>query len=302
MRKKMNIRKLAFAMLALLIAVACGKKEEKPAEAAADKVLVQVGDSSLMMSDVLPRIPAGLAPEDSTALFSAIVDAWVERLLLEDFGRENIEDMDRINRLTAEYRSRLIAESYRQSLRRNQKVKTPGDSIDAYYRSHLDELKLQEPLVKGLLIKLPDDVANLRQIRQWVFSGKSEDIDNIEKTGLKEALQYSFFEDRWVDFRTVAEQIPYRFTNPDNFVATRKNFETTVNGTTYLLHISSFIKSGQTMPEEYARPYVSAILDTESAADYERRLIERLYSQAKKDGKMKTVNYDPITHSMISNK
>lgn len=301
MERIMYIRSLFVGLVLLPLLSGCGKKHEESAPAAEDRVLVQVGDSSLRMSDVLPRIPTGLTPEDSTALFSAIVDAWVERLLLEDFGKENIEDMDRINRLTAEYRSRLIAESYRRSMRRNQKSKTSPDSIDAYYKSHRDEFALSTPLVKGILIKLPDDVDNLRQIRQWVFSGKSADIDNIEKAGLKEALQYSFFEDRWVDFQTVAEQIPYRFSNPDAFVASRKNFETTLNGTTYLLHISSFIKSGETMPPDYARPFVGEILDTESAADYERRLIERLYAQAKKSGKMKTINYDPVTRSMINN-
>lgn len=299
MKKNMNIRNISVALMAIILLASCGKKKEETAETTPDSVLVQVGDSSLMMSDVLPRIPAGLAPEDSTALFSAIVDAWVERLLLEDFGRENIEDMDRINRLTSEYRSRLIAESYRRSLRRNVTGKASEDSIDSYYKSHIDELKLQYPLVKGVLIKLPSDVRNLNQIRQWVFSGKSDDIDHIEKAGLKEAYQYSFFEDKWVDFQTLAEQIPYRIENPDAFVVGHKNFETTVNGITYLLHISSFIKSGQTMPQDYARPYVSAILDNESAADYERHLIERLYDQAKKSGKMKTVGYDPVTHTMI---
>lgn len=267
-----------------------------------DRILVSVGDSSLTMSDVLPRIPSGLAPEDSAALFSAIVDAWVERLLLEDFGKENIEDMDRINRLTAEYRSRLIAESYRRSIRNKRSSKVIPDSVESYYQSHKSDLTLERPLVKGVFLKLPSDVSNLKQIRQWVFGGRPQDIDNLENNGLAEAYQYSFFQDRWIDWQTVADQIPSRFDNPDGFVAANKNFETTHGGTTYLLHISSFMKSGQPMPMEFARPFVEEILDNQSAASYEQQLIERLYVQAKKDGKLKAVNYDPVTHSMLDGK
>lgn len=294
------MRKLGFMGLfaAALIASAsvflcsCGSgAEDKEVD---DELLVVVGDSSLYLRDVLLRIPGGLSEADSAAMFDAVVNSWVERVLLEDFGRRNIDDMDRIDRLTAEYRNRLIAESYRRQLRENRNSGVSDESIADYYKAHKDELLLESPVIKGIYLKIPSNAANLDNIRRWVFSGTSDGIDNLEKYGLTDALQYSFFEDRWMDWQRVARQIPYRFFEDDAFVESTDNFETEYQGVTYLLHISDFIRSGEAMPEEYATPVIAELLDSRSAADFESGILSSLYRSAVKEGRLKQYGYKKL--------
>lgn len=288
---------LVFFFLACSVISACSRKEQT--ENMQEEVLLTIGDSTLTLRDVLIRIPGGLAPEDSAAMFATIVDSWVEQLLISDFAVENINDIERIDRLTNQYRNRLIAQQYRRQLHENGKVSVSDDDLKKYYEKHKDSLLLERPVVKGILIKLPTDAKRLKEVRKWVFSGKPDDLDKLEKYGLRETLQYSIFEDRWVDWNNVAEQIPYRFYDADAFLELEQNFETSYNGVTYLLHISGYVKTGDQMPQEYAKLAITELLEKESLASYERKLLDALRNKAFKDGKLKGVNYDLFNHKYM---
>ncbi|MDE7380859.1 MAG: hypothetical protein K2N03_01855 [Muribaculaceae bacterium] len=264
-----------------------------------EDVLVSIGDSSLTLRQVLLRIPGGLAEEDSVAMFASIVDNWIDEMLLSEVANDNINNLDDIEEKTRQYRRRLIVAAYRRQLRENGQINVSEDSIRSYYTHHRESLKLERPVVKGILIKIPADASRLKDVEQWAFSGRQEDIDKLDKYGLKETLQYSFFENRWVDWQNIAEQIPYRFGDADTFLTTHKNFETTYKGITYLLHISAYKESGSEMPEEYAKLAIAERLESESLADYEQKLLSSMKKRALKEGRLKSVGYDPISHKRL---
>lgn len=272
------------ALAACLMLTSCGGSHKD--ESDSSDVIVTVGDSALTRLDVERLLPGGLAEPDSSRMADAIVSAWVSRLLLEDFGRENIDDIDRIERLTAEYRLRLIAEAYRRKLREEGASDVDAHRIHQYYQEHRDSLILDAPIVKGIFLKVHADAPNISMLRQLVFDGSPDAVDNLEKSGLAEAMQYSFFGDQWVDWQDIAGRIPYRFTDPDAFVASNVNFETSRGGSVYMLHIFDFRRSGNLMPEEYAAPLIAGIISRQSAADYERNLLVSIARKALKEGRM----------------
>ncbi|MBD5283677.1 MAG: hypothetical protein HDS31_03610 [Bacteroides sp.] len=268
----------------------CGKKEtETPGN---DDVLVTVNDSSLRMRDVLLEIPVGTAPEDSVRLFHAIVNSWVDDRLLESVAEENIDDLDRIEALVSDYRRKLIVEAYKRKVRQTAPVKLSEDSMKRYYNTHIADLKLESPLVKGLYIKLPQESPRSEDVRKWVFSASPDAIDALEKYGLEEAVQYDYFMDRWIEFGSLAEQIPYRFYDADAFLKSTKDFETSYNGFVYLVHITAYIPTGETMPYDYARRVVSDRLGDEQLNAYQRRLMTELRKNALGDGRLRTPGYD----------
>ncbi len=284
-----SLPQLALAV-ALVVVGGCGHKKE--AVDTEDDVLVTVNDSSLRMRDVVLDIPIGTVPEDSARLFHAIVNAWVDDRLLEAVAEENIEDLDRIEALVADYRRKLITEAYKRKVRQTAPVKVSEDSLKRYYQRHIDELSLESPLIKGLYIKIPQDAPRLSEVRRWVSSAKPESIDALEKYGLEEAVQYDYFLDKWIEFGNVAEQIPYRFYDPDAFLKSTNDFETSYNGFVYLLHVTEYMPSGETMPYEYARRVVSDRLGDEQLNAYERRLVTELRKDALKDGRLRAPGYD----------
>lgn len=280
------------SLLALL--GACG--EQPVAKPANDLVLMSVGDSALTLSKVVARIPEGLSEADSTALFNSIVDAWIQDMLLTKVAAENIPDMERIDRMTADYRNRLIMMEYRKRMKEDSRKAISDDEVKSYYEAHADDMRLEHPVIKGIYIKVPSNAERIENVRQWVFSASKESIDKLEKYGLKGAMQYDWFADRWVDWEMIADQIPYRFYDADAFVESTVNFETEYNGSTYFLHISEYLKSGDVMPYSFATEQIRDMLSEKYKRDSESRLMRSLFKKAVEDGSLKPVGFDPVAH------
>lgn len=258
---------------------------------------MSVGDSALTMNDVILRIPSGLSEEDSTELFNSIVERWVCTMMLRDVAAENVGELAKIDRMAEDYRNNLIIERYLRS----KQVEAPSvseESVRDYYDAHGEEMRLDAPIIKGLYLKISDSEEKLDDIRRWMASATPSAIDNIEKYGLRQASQYEYFKDRWIDWSEMAEQIPYRFYDADAFLGSTKDFETTYGGSTYLLHVFEYLPSGSVMPYEYASKRIEDMLIRENKSSYRQRLLASLYSKGIKDGKLKSGLYDPVKRMM----
>lgn len=262
-------------------------------------VLIQIGDSTLTLHEVVGRIPVGLEPADSVNLFNKIVDTWIQNLLLRQVAADNLTDLSRIDAMVDEYRNQLIVSEYRRRIKEENVDAVPDDSVRDYYRRFGAEMTLEHPLVKGIYIKLPAKSENVDEIARRMRSARPDDIDFIEKNGLRDAMQYDWFEDRWVDWQILAEQIPQRINDPDSFVASGRFFSTEYNGAVYMLRISDFIRSGEKMPYDFAAPLIADRLNEKQRTSYESRLINSLYRKALREGKLKKITYDPVTHQRI---
>lgn len=262
-------------------------------------VLIQIGDSTLTLHEVVARIPVGLEPADSVNLFDKIVDTWIQNLLLRQVAADNLTDLSRIDAMVDEYRNQLIVSEYRRRMKEENVKAVPEDSVRDYYRRFGAEMKLEQPLVRGIYIKIPAGSEHAAEITSRMRTARPEDIDYIEKHGLREAMQYDYFGDRWVDWQIVAEQIPQRIAEPDAFVAGNRFFSTEYNGSLYLLHISDFIRSGERMPYDFAAPLIADRLNEQQRTSYEARLINSLYRKALREGTLKKITYDPVTHQRI---
>ncbi len=290
---KTLIAATAFAVAAL----SCGRHDSEPRHD--PDVLVIIGDTALTLNDVVAKIPPGLEPDDSTSLFAEIVDDWIAGELLEDVASRTLPDLDRIDRMVAQYRRRLIVNSYKQVMRESRRPNVNADSIDSYWRRFGKEMILEEPLVKGIYIKLPERSVSLPEIREMFADGSTESIDRLEKENVSEAIHYDNFSDRWIEWSKIASQLPYRFYDADAFLSSTKDFETTYNGNVYILHVYSHVGSGDLMPRDYADDRIREILENRNIAVYEQSLVKALYQRALDDGRLTTVSYDPVEHKYL---
>lgn len=263
-------------------------------------ILVMVGDSALTMREVLVRIPSGLPASDSIMLFQSIVDGWLERNLLTSLAESKLDNLPEIDRLVEDYRRKLIIASYRRKLRETYQDGVGREEVENYYRLNSADMILERPVIKGLYVKIPSDAKRLADIRRWMRTATPEAIDNLERYGLEEAMEYSFFNNEWTDWDIIGRQIPYRFDNADTFVAQNTDFETSRRGITYLLHISGHLPSGEKMPFEVAEGIISERLAESRGEKYEEKLMADLYRSARASGRLRCVNYDPFEHRIIA--
>ena len=288
---------LIAATVMAVAALSCGRPgKERRYDAG---VLVIIGDTALTLEDVVMRIPPGLEPADSAALFAGVVDDWIEGQLLEEAASRTLADLDKIDRMVEQYRRRLIVNAYRRAMLEGQRVKVSPDSVDAYWRRFGSEMILDQPLVKGLYLKISAGSPSLGRARELMAEGTADGVAELERDIVGEALHYDNFTDRWVDWGTVAAQMPCRINDADAFLSSTKDFETTYNGNVYILHVTGSVASGRGMPKEYADGRIREILYSRNVAAYEKALVKALYQRAIDDGRLTTVSYDPVEHKFL---
>lgn len=280
----------------LLLSSACSKHETSTP--GSEEMLVQVGDSALTLNEVLGRIPAGLSPEDSTEMFNTIVRAWVRRMVLADLAEKNIPDMQKIEEMVESYRDGLIVDRYLELMDAQRDQDIDEQRIKDYYQQNSEQLVLREPIIKGIFLKTPSDDESAAQLRDWMRRANADALDKIDKSGLKRALQYDVFLDRWIPWHKLAQQIPYRFYDADAFVESQRDFETEYAGSLYLLHISKYMPSGKPMPYEYAREVIAGILRRSDLARSREQLLQDIYRDQMKEGVLKAGSFDPLAGKM----
>lgn len=285
------------ATAALLITGGCRKKTT-PAEESEERVLLTIDGEQLTMESVVSRIPVGIDPADSAALFKEIVDVWVSERILGKLAQRQLPNIEEIERKAASYRNRLIAREYLRQMRESKEIKVPSDSVRRFYDVHKSELLTERPLVKGLYLKIPSSSEWLDEVRRLMADASDESMERIESHFGSEVLQYDYFANVWVDWQTVADLIPYRFYDPDAFLKSTRDFETSYNGSTYILHITDYLPSGSEQPFEFAKSKIEAILRQISLSAYEENLVVSLLEKGIKDGKVVKGEYDPVSHRL----
>lgn len=291
-----NIVLLMGTILTGLFSSCSSATEDNPLD---ERVLVQVGDSVLTLESVLRKIPAGLMPEDSAQMFHQIVDSWVRDMVIADIAEKNVPNLDEIERMVDAYRNELIVSRYLSYMGDNSVDEIPEEKIKKYYEDNRGNMRLQQPLIKGALLKIDNNAENLDKLRGWMSKFTDESTDKIEKNGLKQASKYLYFRDEWQEWERVASQIPYRFEDADLFVKNHKNFETEANGSVYLLHISELIPSGEEMPYEYARIKIAEILRIAESENQKKNLINNIYKTKIQEGYLKPGIYNPLTKELL---
>lgn len=275
----------------------CGRGSDEASDSLPEpEVLMQVGDSTLTRAQVLAQLPAGISTEDSARLFDAIVEEWMERNMLVDVAENNLPDLERIDRMVEQYRRQLLTEEYRRLMAEQYSAQVPEDSVKAYYAAHPEAFVLTAPLVKGIYVKLPAGSRQMAQVRSWVNAASPADIDHIEGESLKDVVEYDYFADQWVSWQDVSSRIPYRFDSEGWLPASGKKFETTVDGITYLVHLTAALQAGEQMPYDFARPRIQQTLAENDRDRYDRRLLQDIYRREVDRRRIHPGTYVPLRY------
>lgn len=292
------IRNIVLTLCVLSLSGCVDRHEGK--ESSSD-VLLTLDGISLTMREVTSHIPVGIDAADSAAMFRAITDNWIKTRVLSDLAENKLADVSHIDRQVEAYRNRLIVAEYLRRMKEGKHFDINPDSIMKFYDAHKKELLTEMPLVKGVYIKVASSTIGLNEIRQLMSDASDESIDRLEKSWLDAALQYDYFGNKWIDWQTIANQIPYRFSNPDAFLSTTRDFETTYNGSTYILHICDYLPTGSEQPYEFSADRIARMMERAKMADYEQSLVNSLVKKAIDEGRMEITGYDPFLHEVIGN-
>ena len=244
--------------------------------------LVEVSGEFLYKEDLQAALPLNISKDDSVLFAEHYIRNWIEDALLFDKAEGNIPDNDKISKLVENYRRALIMHTYQEELV-NQKLANDisEEEINAYYEKNKELFRLDNPLVKGLFIKVPLSSPDLGNVRVWYRKNNQDVIEKLEKYSLRNAVSYDYFYDRWTSVPDVAAKIPLKVLDTDaNYLDKNRNVEVKDTAFCYFLHIEDFLGKDKQKPLDFTRDEIKEILINLKRVEFINKVKEDLYQRA----------------------
>lgn len=253
--------------------------------------LVQVGDNYLYMEDVMAVTPPGISEKDSAEMADRYIKNWIDDMLLYAKAEGNIPDDAGINELVNSYRRELITHTYIEQIV-SQEVENliPDIEVEEYYNENKDAFLAVEPYIKGLYIKVPKTASGISQVRQWYKDGSERSVDKIEKYGLRNAVDYEYFYDRWRSVNDFFLRLPTDADKEKNNIGKNKNIELSDSAFYYFLHIEDYLGKGEILPLEYAGKDIREIIMNNKRVEFITKMKKDLYDEACDNNDIKYFN------------
>ena len=176
--------------------------------------------------------------------------------------------------MVEDYRRTLTIHYYKQEMV-NEKVKIPTDQeVTLFYETNKNLFTLKNPIVKGVLIKIPNNV-KIDKIQR-----KFKDLDNIEeieKYALQYAKDYQLFTEHW---HPITEIINLKTSNLKINKTGYYEEQDSLNIT--LINITEYIPQGEIAPIEMVKEEARTTLYNQQKIDYLNNFGNDIYDYALK--------------------
>jgi hypothetical protein len=269
-----------------LLTVSCTNQSEK-----GEGFVVKVNDKLLKERDLNSFLPKGLSPEDSLIAAEHFIRLWINDNLMYSVASKNIADKQSIDQLVENYRQSLTIYQYKEQLV-NEKLSTEisNTSLLDYYENNKDKFTIDRPLIKGLSLKIPVNAPGIEKIKNWYKSLTPDNITHIENYCVRNAVEYNYFMDNWLDFNELTNAWPDSYKNESEILKYQKYFEQSGNQFYYLLNVSAYLLPGDNAPFEYAKSTIKEILINQQKIDFFKRIEDDLYRKALNNGEITFYN------------
>lgn len=273
--------RISILLTALFLANSCVHKTPD----VKGKPLLEVEGKFLYIDDIKQIIPPNVNDTDSTDIAQSYIRKWVTDVLMYENAKRNITNKAEIEELVESYRKSLTIHQYQQKMIEQRLPKEPSEEdMKAFYTQYSGQLLLDENIIKGLMLIVPQNAPKIANVRSWVQSGNAKSLESIEKYSIQNAISYDYFGDKWIDFSEILKKIPLKIEDPSKFIATNRFVEMSDSTHHYFLRIESFRTSGQVEPYEMAKDRIAAILLNKQKADFISNFEDELYNDAVKSG------------------
>ena len=272
-RTKMIVAALACFLLCgyMTLLSGCAAYEKKAQSGAA----VELNGHYLYRS-TLDSLTLGMNSEDSLRAAQQFVRQWAQDILLYDEATSHTNAQ--IESMVADYRRTLYAQAYEERLVANRMSKTIMDStVTTLYQQMPERFKLDESIMKGMLLVVPSDAPNIPKLRQWMAA---QSLDKIEKYAYQNASGYELFTDQWKTTTEIIRLMPMERADLEAKLKGSNHIEVADSTKIYLLQVTDKNMRGEAMPVEYARPQIEKIILNARKVEFMRKERERLYNEA----------------------
>ncbi|SDR66165.1 hypothetical protein SAMN04487764_0037 [Gillisia sp. Hel1_33_143] len=237
--------------------------------------IARVNQSYLYKEDILPLIGENVSPEDSTLIVSNFITRWATQQLLIDRAMYNLssEQQKEFDELVKNYKNELYTKAYADALVDKRLDTTLQDlQVVDYYKSHLENFRLNEDLVKLRFINLNKNSLDFSDVKKNFIRFNEKDRENLDKIALQ-FKAYSFNDSVWVSSKSVFDKIgPLNDANKAQLLKKSNFLELEDSLEVYLVYVNDVLLRNEQAPIEYARSTIKQIILNRRKADLVKEL------------------------------
>jgi len=236
-----------------------------------------------LYGSTLDALTLGLSPQDSARIAEQYISQWAKDMLVYDNARAKV--LPELESLVEDYRRTLYVHAYEEYLIERRMPKTVADSaVEKVYNQMPDRFKLDESILKGMLVVVPNDAPKIETLRKWLTQ---QSLDDIEKYAYQNASGYELFTDKWLTTTDLISRMPIERTEMESRLRTKDQIEVSDSLKTYIVQVTGKHLRGEQMPVEYARPQIERIILSGRQVEFLQSERERLYEEAVESGEVK---------------
>lgn len=230
----------------------------------------------------LDSLTLGLSNEDSIRVAQQYISQWAKDILFYEQAQGNRSEQ--IEKMVEDYRRTLYAQAYEEWLVDHRMPKSVPDSMIAQAYAQMPErFRLEESIMKGILVVVPTDAPKLAQLRTWL---EKQDMDAIEKYAYQNASGYELFTDSWRTTTDLLTHMPMERGELESALKGKNRIEVSDSLQVYLLQITDKNLQGSPMPLEFARPKIEETILHSRQVEFVQKERERLFNEAIQDKKV----------------
>lgn len=215
--------------------------------------LVGVGTDFLYQEDVEQLLASDRMIKDSAEFVEKYIEHWLEDVLLYNRAKRNVSSSKDITRLIDNYKKSLLLNIYQERLVTQQLDKEIlPEEITAFYESNRSMFKMDEPMIKGLLLKVSKKAPKLDAVRRWCKSSAPEDLEKLEKYTLTNAQVYEYFYETWTPVSTIAPKVSRGEDELRRMVSEKKMVEFSDSASLYMINVTDYLPVGEIKPLDLA--------------------------------------------------
>ncbi len=241
-------------------------------------VVAELNGNFIYENEVRPLV-VGLDSVDSARVMDAYIRQWAIDILVYDEARDRADKT--IESLVEDYRRSLYVHAYEEQLVAQRMPKRVSqDVVEEFYEQHKENFVLDESIVRGLLLVIPNDAPKMNDLRKFLQTINEENVEKIEKYAYSYATGYEYFVEDWKTANHLLVNMPFEQNNLAQQLLQKNQIELQDSISTYILRVTDKRLAGDLMPIEYAAPEIEKVILSQRQVAFLQSEREKLYQKA----------------------
>jgi hypothetical protein len=248
-------------------------------------IIARAGKNVLKFSELKASIPNDLTTEDSIELASNLIQTWVNRELMYEKARFNLDGVEQdIESRVENYRKELYIFAFEKE-QVGQKLDTnfTEKEILSFYDENQDIFQLNDYILKVRYVKLKLNSPNVEKVEEWIQSEDQEDIDKLTEYCHKYAIKF-FNDTNWVYFNELLRELPIEVYNKESFLRSDNLVNFTDPEYLYILSIRDLQSKNTLSPIDLERSRIKSLILNKRKLELLGSIRRKLYQDAQSKG------------------